>query len=89
MIGAEWWQQNARRAAPVLVFAVSVLGLSGCGEIDQKAKTEKIYSGKKDTEAYDNTKFAGDKSKWESAMVERSKTQNEYNRTDTKKPGAN
>ncbi len=73
----------------MLVFGVSFLCLSGCGEIDQKAKTEKIYSGKRDTEAYNNTKFAGDKSKWESAMVERSKTQNEYNRTDTKMPAAN
>ena len=89
MTGALRWRINARRALPVLVFGALVLGLSGCGEIDQKAKTEKIYSGKKDTEAYENTKFAGDKSKWESAMAERSKTQNEYNRTDTKKPAAN
>jgi hypothetical protein len=89
MTGAWRWRRNARRALPVLVFGALVLGVSGCGEIDQKAKTEKIYSEKKDTEPYDNTKFAGDKSKWESALVERSKTQNEYNRTDIKKPAAN
>ena len=85
--------KNARNAAPVLVSAfLSVsftLGLSACGEIDQTAKIDKVYAGKKDSKAYEGTQFAGDKAKWESAMVERSKTQNEYNRTDITKPNAN
>lgn len=80
----------ARKAAPVLVFVFSsmalALGLSGCGEIDQTAKIDKVYAGKKDSKAYEGTKFAGDKTKWESTLIERSKTQNEYNRTDILKP---
>jgi hypothetical protein len=79
----------ARNAAPVLVFAVLTLGLTACGEIDQTAKVDKVYAGKKDSKAYEGTKFAGDKTKWESALVERSKTQNEYIRTDTQKPSSN
>jgi hypothetical protein len=79
----------ARKAAPVLVFGVLALGLTACGEIDQTAKVDKVYAGKKDSKAYEGTKFAGDKTKWESTLVERSKTQNEYIRTDTKKPNAN
>lgn len=79
----------ARKAAPVLVFGALVLSLAACGEIDQTAKVDKVYAGKKDSKAYEGTKFAGDKTKWESALVERSKTQNEYIRTDTQKPNAN
>jgi hypothetical protein len=79
----------ARKAPPVLVFAVLALGLTACGEIDQTAKIDKVYAGKKDSKAYEGTKFAGDKAKWESALVERSKTQNEYIRTDTQKPSSN
>jgi hypothetical protein len=77
------------KASPVLVFGVLALGLSACGEIDQTAKVDKVYAGKKDSKAYEGTKFAGDKTKWESALVERSKTQNEYIRTDTQKPSSN
>ena len=79
----------ARRAAPVLVFGVLALGLSACGEIDQTAKIDKVYAGKKDSKAYEGAKFAGDKTKWESTLAERSKTQNEYNRTDVQKPSSN
>jgi hypothetical protein len=78
-----------RKAAPALVFGSLVLMLAACGEIDQTAKIDKVYAGKKDSKAYEGTKFAGDKTKWESALVERSKTQNEYNRTDVQKPSAN
>ncbi len=82
----------AWKASPVLVFCALTLGLTACGEIDQTAKVDKIYAGKKDSKAYEGTKFAGDKAKWESALVERSKTQNEYIRTDVadvKKPNPN
>jgi len=58
--------------------------LVGCGEIDQKAKIEKVYAGKKDTRASDDARFGGDRKKWETALVERSKGQNEYLRTDVK-----
>jgi hypothetical protein len=79
----------ARKAAPALAFGALVLGLTACGEIDQTAKIDKVYAGKKDSKAYESAKFAGDKTKWESALVERSKTQNEYIRTDVQKPNAN
>lgn len=82
----------AWKGAPALVFLLLALGLAACGEIDQTAKVDKVYAGKKDSKAYEGTKFAGDKAKWESALVERSKTQNEYIRTDVadvKKPNAN
>ena len=69
------------------IWATTVLTLvvSACGEIDQTAKTEKVYAGKKDTRAADGPQFGGDKKKWEGALVQRSTTQNEYLRTDVKK----
>jgi hypothetical protein len=79
----------APKAASVLVFGGLVFGLTACGEIDQTAKIDKVYAGKKDSKAYEGAKFAGDKAKWESALVERSKTQNEYIRTDVQKPSSN
>mgnify|MGYP001613838214 CR=1 FL=1 len=65
-----------------LLLAVA---MAGCSEIDQTAKTEKVYAGKKDARAADGTQFGGDKKKWESALAQRSNTQNEYLRTDVKK----
>ena len=79
---------NAWKAAPVLVFGAMVMGISACGEIDQTAKVDKVYAGKKDSKAYEGTKFAGDKAKWENELVDRSKLQNEYNRTDGQKLNA-
>ena len=59
-------------------------GLVACSEVDQTAKTEKVYAGKKDEHAYDNKLFGNDKQKWEATLVQRSRTQNEYLRTDVK-----
>lgn len=74
------------RVRRVSLIAVSmVLALTACGEIDQTAKTEKVYAGKKDARASDGAQFGGDKKKWESALAQRSNTQNEYLRTDVKK----
>ena len=64
--------------------AALVVGLVACSEVDQTAKTEKVYAGKKDERAYDNKLFGNDKQKWETAMAARTRTQNEYLRTDTK-----
>ena len=77
---------RARRALDgvAALAALTAMTLSGCGEIDQSAKVEKVYAGKKDTRAADDKRFGGDKKKWEATLVERSKTQNEYLRTDTK-----
>jgi hypothetical protein len=75
------------RARNWLVSAICVLvggSLVGCGEIDQTAKTEKVYAGKKDERAYDNKQFGNDKKKWEATLAQRSRTQNEYLRTDAK-----
>jgi hypothetical protein len=76
---------NARKmmpwkAAPVLAFG-AMIALAGCGEIDQKAKVEKVYAGKKDTRASEDARFGGDKKKWEDTLAARSKGQNEYLRT--------
>jgi outer membrane murein-binding lipoprotein Lpp len=73
-------------AARILLVAAAsgALVLSACSEIDQKAKIEKVYAGKKDTRAADDARFGGDRKKWETALAERSKGQNEYLRTDTK-----
>jgi hypothetical protein len=68
--------------APVCTALLTCL--TACGEIDQTAKTEKVYAGKKDERAYDNTFFGNDKKKWEATLAQRSRTQNEYLRTDTK-----
>lgn len=72
------------KTAPVLVFGSFLFSLAACSEIDQQAKIEKVYAGKKDARAYEGDKFKGDKAKWETAMAERSKTQNEYVKTDAK-----
>lgn len=66
-------------------LSLSILGgLSACGEVDQTTKTQKVYAGKKDEHAYDNKLFGNDKQKWETALAQRSRTQNEYLRTDKK-----
>ena len=73
------------RATGLVVTFVAALALGACGEIDQVAKTEKVYAGKKDDRAADGATFGGDKKKWEAALSQRSDTQNEYLRTDVKK----
>ena len=80
---------NARMASKVAIgsalsFSLA-LALAACHEIDQTAKTEKVYAGKKDARASDGAKFGGDKKKWEAALAQRSNTQNEYLRTDAKR----
>ena len=69
----------------LLMGASLFLGIAGCGEIDQTAKTEKVYAGKKDQRAAEGAMFGGDKKKWEAALAQRSNTQNEYLRTDVNK----
>lgn len=68
-----------------LTFLAVALSLVACGEVDQKAKTEKIYAGKKDERAADGAAFGGDKKKWEAKLAERNVVQNEYARTENKK----
>jgi hypothetical protein len=59
--------------------------LTGCGEIDQQEKTQKVYAGKittKDEKPYDGQQFGADRTKWEVALKQRGQTQNEYLRTE-------
>ena len=75
---------SARSVMIGAACGVLVAALAGCGETDQTVKTEKIYAGKKDEQAYDNKQFGNDKKKWEATLAQRSRTQNEYLRTDAK-----
>ena len=75
---------SARRLIAAAVAGMAVGGLAACGEVDQTAKTDKVYAGKKDQRAADGGRFGGDKKKWEMALAERSRTQNEYLRTESK-----
>ena len=75
---------TARHYAFLVTSSLSLI-LVGCGEIDQTAKSEKVYAGKKDTRPEEGIAFGGDKKKWEAALAKRSTTQNEYLRTDVKK----
>lgn len=69
----------------MLTCLLAAFVLAGCSETDQKAKTEKIYAGKKDTRAAEAAAFGGDQKKWEATLAARSSNQNEYLRTETKK----
>jgi hypothetical protein len=71
--------------ATMTVVSATVLLAAGCGEIDQTAKTQKVYAGKKDERPYDGKAFGDDKAKWHQALAERNKGQNEYLRTEPAK----
>ena len=79
---------NARKSPPALVFGglscCLALALAACGEIDQQAKTDKVYAQKLDTRVYDGDKFKGDKAKWEETMAQRNRPQNESIKMDGK-----
>ncbi|MCK9260105.1 MAG: hypothetical protein RBT39_10210 [Azoarcus sp.] len=73
---------NARCVISMLAVAVLGGGLSGCGEPSQVVTYEQgKYQGKPDNQPWDNPVFKGDKTAWELAMKNRSRAQNEYNRT--------
>ena len=74
-----------RLAIASLVVSSLTFTLAGCGQVDQTAKSEKVYAGKKDTRAAEGSVFGGDKKKWEAALAQRNTSQNEYLRTDVKK----
>lgn len=62
-----------------LFVVAAALALGACHEIPQDAP--KSYAGKEDTKAYAGDRFKGDKQKYEQALAERAKYQNEYIRT--------
>lgn len=74
-----------RLVAGLTSGAIIAMGLTACGEIDQKAKVEKIYAGKKDARPSDDPLFKGDKKKFETTLAGRTNSQNEYLRTEAKK----
>lgn len=71
--------------AAMTAAAAATMLVAGCGEIDQTAKTQKVYAGKKDERPYDSKEFSSDKGKWQQALAERNKGQNEYLRTEPAK----
>lgn len=68
----------------ILIAAFAAIALTACNEIAQDAP--KPYAGKEDTKGYAGDLFKGDKAKYEKALAERAKTQNEYLRTGDQKP---
>jgi hypothetical protein len=60
------------------ILAAGVL-LAACHEIPQDAP--KPYAGKEDTKAYAGDLFKGDKAKYEQTLAERSKFQDDYQRS--------
>jgi hypothetical protein len=68
----------------LLIAATLAMGLAACHEIPQDAV--KPYAGKEDTKAYAGDLFKGDKQKYEAALAERAKYQNEYIRGQVVKP---
>ena len=54
----------------------AALFLAACNEVPQDAV--KPYAGKEDTKAYAGDMFKGDKAKYEAALADRAKFQNDY-----------
>ncbi len=73
----------SRRTLTVILTAGALAaGLSACGEVSQVVAYEQgKYQGKADAQPWDNPVFKGDKAEWEKALKNRSRGQNEYNRT--------
>ena len=62
----------------ILAIAAAALLAAACHEIPQDAA--KPYAGKEDTKPYAGDRFKGDKAKYEQALAERSKFQDETTR---------
>jgi hypothetical protein len=64
----------------------AMLLVAACGEMRQDAQyvEGKGYGGKEDGRPYSGDRFKGDKKKWEQALNERSRGQNEYLRIERK-----
>lgn len=76
------------RGVVVIVAALGLVALGGCGERPQEAAFHQgKYQGKPDTQPWDNAPLAytntnqwtkGDKKSWEDEVRTRTQTQNEY-----------
>lgn len=61
--------------------AALALGLAGCGDRERTVVYKQgVYQGKKDTPAWGNAPFDGDKAKWENAIRARNQQQDESRR---------
>jgi hypothetical protein len=56
--------------------AAAVLALGGCAEPSQEPP--RSYAGKEDAKPYAGDAFKGDKAKWETALVARAASQDDY-----------
>ena len=65
-----------RRLSRALASGAAALVLFGCSEPSQEPP--RSYAGKEDAKPYSGDAFKGDKAKWESALVQRAATQNDY-----------
>ena len=63
----------------ILAIAAAALAVAACNEVPQDAV--KPYAGKEDTKAYAGDRFKGDKVAYEKSLEERSRFQNEYDKT--------
>ncbi len=61
--------------------ALAVLIVSGCERAQVITYKQGEYQGKKDSQPWDNAKYAGNKQNWENDMRARNQSQNEYKRT--------
>ena len=60
-------------------MCTGVMLLAACGEIPQDSA--KPYAGKADTQAYADDRWKGDKAKYEKALADRTKYQDDYQRS--------
>ena len=67
-----------KKTATLAAALAAAALFTGCTEIAQEPG--KSYAGKEDSKPYAGDQFKGDKGKWLTALAERSKGQNEYNR---------
>lgn len=73
------------RTTTRFVGAAVALLASACHEIPQDA--HKSFAGKVEREFYDSSRFSGDKARFEKALADRTRTQNECVRmSDCKNP---
>jgi len=68
----------------IALAAACLLALAGCHEIPQDA--QKPYAGKADSKAYADDLWKGDKAKYEKALADRTKFQDDYTQTRSYKP---
>jgi hypothetical protein len=66
------------------IATASLLLLAGCNEIPQDAA--KPYAGRADTKPYADDLWKGDKEKFDKALADRSKFQDDYTQSRAYKP---